>query len=167
VAHSKSHVRWISRSGCRTLCRLRVWLLRIQIVHKTMGRNVKKRFLNRENFIVGLCAAATLALVLIADHNGLPRKWHTAIFGTVVPFSFVLASYASRWRRWSFWVAFAICFVVHSVAIWVLFQYLILGVAPGWDLWTPIVIVESFLLLVTIKIIENKLLGKHPHTISL
>jgi hypothetical protein len=128
---------------------------------------VKKRFLNRENFILGLCGAAMLALVLIADHNGLPQKWHTAIFGTVAPFCIVLMCYPLRWRRWSFWVAFAICLVVHLVAIWVLFQYLILGVAPGWLLWTPIAFVESFLLLVTIKLIENKLLGKHPHTISI
>ena len=136
-------------------------------MHETTGRSLKKRVLTKENFILGLCAAATLALVLIADHNGLPQKWHTAIFGTVAPFCIVLMCYPSRRHRWSFLVAFAICFVVHSVAIWVLFQYLILGVAPGWDLWTPIVIVESFLLLVTIKIIENKLLGKHPHTISI
>jgi|SRR6185437_5023350 len=121
----------------------------------------------KENIIVGLCMVATLALLILADRNGLPQKWHTAIFGTVAPFGFVVATYPRRWGTWSFWAAFSICFAVHLLAVWILFQYVILGVAPGWALWTPIAFVECFVLLVAVRRIENRLLGKHPRTISL
>lgn len=128
---------------------------------------MKGRRLTKENFILILCLVVTLVLAVVVYRNGLSRKWNTAIFGTVVPFGVVLARYPLRWRRWSFWTAFAMCLVLHLLAIWAFFQYVILGLGPGWGLWIPVAFVETFVLLVTVRIIENKLLGKHPRTIGL
>ncbi|MGB6822662.1 MAG: hypothetical protein WBE21_11325 [Candidatus Acidiferrales bacterium] len=132
-----------------------------------MTKVMKNRSSRKQNLIIWTTGLIALALVILADHNGLPQKWHTAIFGTVAPFGFVVAIYPRRWGTWSFWAAFAICFAVHLLAMWILFQYVILGVAPGWALWTPIAFVECFVLLVAVRRIENRLLGKHPRTISL
>jgi hypothetical protein len=118
----------------------------------------------RENLSIFAAAAITLALLVIADHYGLPHKWQTAIFGTVVPFTVVVLWCPLRWRRWSFWASISICLAIHTLAIWGLFEYVILGVAPGWLLWTPIASVEAFALLVVVTRFEKKLTGKGKAT---
>jgi len=40
----------------------------------------------KENISLLVTAAIALALLITADHYGLPHKWQTAIFGMMVPF---------------------------------------------------------------------------------
>ena len=108
-----------------------------------------------------LGAVVALALATIADRRGMPQKWHAAIVGTVVPFGVVVLSYRLRWRRWSFWASLAICLIVHTLAIWTIFQYALWDVHTlGTLVWTPVAFVEMFVLLVALKRIEDLLTGK-------
>ena len=115
----------------------------------------------QENLSLFAIGAFTLALLIIADHYGLPHKWRTAIFGTTVPFPIVAACYSRRWRRWSFWASFMICVAGHIAAMCAFFEYVAVRLAPGWLLWTPVAFVETFILLVLVGRIENKLTGRH------
>jgi hypothetical protein len=123
----------------------------------------KKHASRRENLglVVGLFV--TLAAVIVMDRSGLPQKWHAAIFGTTLPFTFAVISYPSSWlTRWSFWAAVAICLAVHLVGIWIFFQYVLGNVQHfGWGLWLPVAAIESIVLLIVLKRIEDKLTGTH------
>lgn len=132
-----------------------------------MKRDIDKKRSKRDNLILGVGLVITLGFIVISMRIGLPGKWNTVAFGTLVPFVVAVQTYPRRWRRWSFWVALAMCLMVHLVALWVVFRYVFVNRAPGWLLWTPVVFVESFALLVAVRRLENRLLGKHPHTISL
>jgi 4-hydroxybenzoate polyprenyltransferase len=114
----------------------------------------------KENISLLVTVTITVALLVIADRYGLSHKWQTAIFGTMVPFWALVAVYPLRWRRWSFWAAFAICLAIHTVAIWGFFQYLVGSMTPGLLLWTPIAFVEAFVLMAVVKRLEEALTGK-------
>jgi hypothetical protein len=96
------------------------------------------------------------------DRSHLPQKWHAAGFGTLLPFFFAIYSYPSTWlKRWSFWTSLAICLTIHTVVIWIFFQYVLADVYHlGWALWFPVAVLESVALLIAIKKIEDKLTGK-------
>jgi 4-hydroxybenzoate polyprenyltransferase len=120
------------------------------------------RLLSRENIGILFGLAISLALAIIADRRGMPHKWHTAIFGTTVPFGVVVLSYPLRWRRMSFWAALTICLAIHTVAIWIFFQYVLSNTQTfGLLLWLPVAFIEAFALLLAVKRIEEKLTGKN------
>ncbi len=132
-------------------------------MHKQLTQASKSRSSRRENIglLVGVCL--TLIAAVIMDDRGMPQKWHAAIFGTTLPFVFVILIYHPAWlRRWSFWASVAICLALHLVGIWIFFQYVLKNVQQlGWGLWLPAAAVEAIVLLVAIKKIEEKLMGKH------
>lgn len=131
-------------------------------MHEQLTRQNRKRLLTRENFGIVIGAFVALALVTITDRRGLPHKWHTAIFGTIVPFGFVMSRFRMRWNRLSFWAALTICLAIHTVAIWIFFQYVLLNAQTfGLLLWLPVAFVEGFVLLVVVKRVEEKLTGKN------
>src|ERR1700740_3287887 len=121
----------------------------------------KRRIIRRDNIGLASGALAAVGLAIITDNRGMPHKWHTAIFGTVLPFLLVILTYPLRWRRWSFWASLAICLAVHSVLIWLFFQYALANVRTlGLLFWLPIAFVEMFVLFVAVKKVEEKLTGK-------
>jgi len=121
----------------------------------------------KENLSLVVALAVMLCVLMFADHNGLPHKWHTAIFGTVLPFWVAVARCPLRWGRWSFWASLAICLFVHLLAISTLFHHLGLGFAPGWGLWVPVAFAETFALIAIVRRMDNKLSGRHrPLTVS-
>ena len=121
----------------------------------------RKRLFSRENIAYFAMGVVTLALAIIADNRGMPHKWHTAIFGTVVPFTCIVISLPSRWRQWSFWVALTICLAVHIIAMWFFFQYVLVSAQGiGLLLWFPIAVIELVVLLVAVKRIAERLDGK-------
>jgi len=121
----------------------------------------RKRLLSRENIGLFLMGVVTVALVIFTNNRGMAHKWHTAIFGTVVPFTCVVLFLPSRWRRWSFWAAWTICLTIHTVAIYFFFQYVLSNTQNiGLLLWFPIAVIEIFVLVVAVKRIEEKLTGK-------
>jgi hypothetical protein len=50
----------------------------------------------KENISLFIAVVIALVLLVTADHYGLPNKWQTAIFGTIVPFWAVVALYPLR-----------------------------------------------------------------------
>ena len=92
----------------------------------------------------------------------MSQKWHAAIVGSITSFSVVILSYRLRWSRWSFWAAIAICLTIHSFAVWVVFRYALMNVQIiGILAWSPIALVEMFLLLLAVKVVEERLTGRH------
>jgi hypothetical protein len=122
----------------------------------------RKRLLRRENLglLLGVCLALAMAGIMGDRH--IPQKWHAAGVGTILPFIFVIFSYPSQWlRRWSFWLSLVTCLVIHLVAIWIVFQYIFGNIQQlGILIWLPLAMLESFLLVFIVKVIENKLTGK-------
>jgi ABC-type iron transport system FetAB permease component len=121
----------------------------------------RKRLLSRENIGILIGLVISLVLAVIADRRGMPHKWHAAIFGTTVPFGVVVLSYPLRWSRWSFWVSLGICLIVHTLAMWIIFQHILSNIQNlGILLWLPVAFIEMFVLLVAVKRVEEKLTGK-------
>ena len=115
----------------------------------------------RENVGIALAVAISIALYFVARRNGMPQKWHAAIIGTTAPFLVAVLSYRLRWSRWSFWASVAICLAVHTLAVWIFFQYVLLNVRyVGTLFWYPVALVETFVLLVAVKRVEESLTGK-------
>jgi len=121
----------------------------------------RKGLLSRENIGILIGTIIAVALAIIADDRGMPHKWHTAIFGTVVPFGVVLLGTRLMWRRWSFWAALTICLAIHTLAMWFFFKNVLSNAQDiGLLLWFPIAVIEIFVLVVAVKRIEEKLTGK-------
>jgi hypothetical protein len=114
-----------------------------------------------DKIVLVIVALATLGLGLLAARHDMPQKWHAAILGTVVPFGGAIGALHRHWSLWSFWVSTLICLAMHSVLIWVFFQYVLSGVQTmGMVMWLPIAFLEGFVLLVAITRLEQEL-GKH------
>jgi hypothetical protein len=130
-------------------------------MHEPVAHRKRKRLLSRENVGLFMMGVVTVALMIIVEYKGMPDKWLTAIFGTVVPFTVVVIGCHLMWRRWSLWAALAICLAIHSLAIWAFFQYALSdSQSIGFLLWFPISLVEIFVLFIAVKQIEDKLTGK-------
>jgi hypothetical protein len=103
------------------------------------------------------------AYVLASDlhDRGLPHKWATATLGTIGTFGFVIWACRQMWNRWAFWAAIGVCLGVHTVVIWVFFQYILHGVDRFSILfWYPIMLGEVVALLIAVKRIHDKLTSK-------
>ena len=131
-------------------------------MHGKLKRNKIKRRDAITNWTITLAGVVLSFVVYVAtDSRGMSRKWITAIMGTLFPFCFVIYAFRGRLLRWSFWVAFAICLVVHSVTVWAFFQYVLAGFqAFSIWFWFPVMLIESFVLLVVIKRIAEKITGQ-------
>ena len=127
-------------------------------MHGKLRESVKKRASLRENINVLMVGLLFLAALILADRAGLPRKWHTAVYGTVGPFGTVIAFSPSYWRRWTFWLTIVVCLAAHTLAIYGLFEYLFTAnVYPGTLIWTPVALIETFAVLVAILRVERRL----------
>ncbi|MGB2626924.1 MAG: hypothetical protein WAK20_09040 [Candidatus Acidiferrum sp.] len=96
-------------------------------------------------------------------HNrGIPNKWATAIMTTLVTFGIVVYLCRRMWTRWAFWLAIAICLAVHTIVIWVFFQYGLHGSDRFSVLfWYPVMLAEVFVLLIAVKRIHDRLTGTY------
>lgn len=117
-----------------------------------------------DTIVLVVVALATLGLAMLAQQYDMPQKWDAAIFGTLVPFAGVIGGLRRRWSLWSFWASTLICFVIHCVLIWIIFQYVLSDVQKmAIAVWLPIAFVELFVLLVPITALE-RVLRKHTQT---
>jgi hypothetical protein len=125
------------------------------------GQLKRKRSAFWENGLILLGALVALVIVRIADKSGMPKRWHAAVLGTIVPFLTVVWFYRARWSRWSLWAALTVCLLIHLSATWILFQFIMANVQNiGLLLWFPVAFVESFALLLVVTAVENLFLGK-------
>ncbi len=122
---------------------------------------IKRRRAFWENALGVLTGVTVFVLAGAAHDRGIAYKWATALFGTL--FSFGLVVFLRRKTlSWPFWVAIAICLVVHSVLVLAVFQYVLADfrkVSPL--LWLPVMLIEVVPLLIAIRRIEVKLTGRH------
>ena len=129
-------------------------------MHGQLRDSLKRRASVRENIAIVVVGLVSLAFVILADRAGMPRKWHTAIYGTGVPFGVVIVFSPNQWRRRAFWLTIAACLAVHTLAIYSLFEYVFTtGVYPGILIWTPIAFVETFAVLIAVLRVERKFRG--------
>jgi hypothetical protein len=101
-----------------------------------------------ENAIIAIVSVAAVLMAIILDKAGMPHKWHTALFGTLVPFTTVILLRKPSWARRTFWLSLWFLLALHIVFICVVFgivmrRVVILGLL--W--WLPIAFVEVFVLL--------------------
>jgi hypothetical protein len=111
-----------------------------------------------ENIYVGILALAALAVVVITDHLGMPQKWHAVVVGTAIAFGGCAWVFRQRWSKQQFWLAVAICFVIHLFGIWIVFGELLKDVKTfGILLWAPFAFAEGVLLLALVPALQRKI----------
>jgi hypothetical protein len=132
-----------------------------------MHGKLKRKRLRRERSlkhwtVTFLAAVLTYVLLIATQRRGVPKKWVTAIVGTLAPFSLVIYAFRRWLLRWTFWASLAMCFAVHITLVWIFFQYILSSVQTFsiW-LWLPVMLIEAFVLLIIVKRLEEKLTGKH------
>lgn len=93
--------------------------------------------------------------------KGIPQKWGTAILGTITPFGYVIYAYRKNYLRWPFWISVAVCLSMHLVIIWIVFQYILSSVQRfSILLWFPIMLIETFGLLVAVRRLAAVMTGE-------
>jgi len=131
------------------------------VTTKSKRQGLSRRVSLREYAL--LLAAGVLAFVLdgAATQRGIERKWVTAMLGTLLTFGFVIYVYRGRLLRWSVWASLGICLVVHVLAIWIVFKY-VLAIFSSFSplLWFPVAFLEILVLLIASKRIQEKFPGQ-------
>lgn len=129
-----------------------------------MHGTVTKQGSSAENIGLVVTIAVGFSAVLIANHFGLPQKWHAAAVGTAVPFGVVTIMYRKRWPRPEFWVSLVVLFFIHAVLIWVFFAALLQNVRTvGILVWIPVAFLETFVLLGLVSRLERTLRRLRAH----
>jgi hypothetical protein len=127
-------------------------------MHGTLATRRKKRSALLENVLILVVAAVALLTVRIADRSGLPQKWHSAVLGTVVPFLVNAWFYRARWSRGPFWTSWLLCLLGHIALTWFFLQHVLANVMRiPLIVSYPVVLLESFALLVLVHKLERKL----------
>jgi len=121
-----------------------------------MSQILKGRAGPIENVLSWLTAGVALVAAIILDRNSAPHKWHAAIMWTVLAFFGVLLWGREKWRAVSFWIFWAVCLVLHIVAMWAIFGAVLPRLALGTIYVIPIAFIESVLLAALFFIIERK-----------
>src|SRR5260370_21715408 len=101
---------------------------------KVKGKKIKRRSSLIENSLIVLVGVMCFFLAGAAHERGIAVKWVTALFATVIPFSFVIYFRRKTLFRWALWVALSTCLLVHGLVIWIVFKY----VLPAFDPFSPI-----------------------------
>lgn len=129
---------------------------------KLKGKRIKKRTPFWEAVLLALIGVFTYLLAGNFSEKGIAQKWVTAVVATAITFGFVVYACRQRLLRWSFWASLAICLAVHVVVVWFFFQFVLFGIGRFSILWWyPVMLVETFALLIGVKRVEEKLTGKH------
>lgn len=90
----------------------------------------------------------TLALIaaFVLDKGSAPHKWHAAIIWTfVASFGLLIFGREKRSSFW-FWAFWAACFILHALAMWLLFGRLLPRLVLGTLYVIPIAMLEAILL---------------------
>ena len=82
---------------------------------KVKGKKIKRRSSLIENTLVVLVGVMCFFLAGAAHERGIAVKWVTALFATVIPFSFVIYFRRKTPFRWALWVALSTCLLVHGL----------------------------------------------------
>lgn len=119
---------------------------------KVKGKKIKRRSSLIGNTLVVLVGGMCFFLAGAARERGIAVKWVTALFATVIPFSFVIYFRRKTLFRWALWVALSTGLLVHGLVIWIVFKYVLAAfdhLSPL--LWLPFKLIEIFALLVCLS----------------
>jgi hypothetical protein len=121
-------------------------------------RNTTKNATWTENGIVIALAVCAVGVALFMDKAGMPHKWHTGIFGTLVPFGTVILLRRRSWPRLMFWISLWILLAAHLFLLCLLFgivlrEFNVVGLL--W--WCPIAFFETLVLLGWEQRVERRL----------
>jgi threonine/homoserine efflux transporter RhtA len=129
-------------------------------MHGKLRGHTTKRSSLREYLGILVMLLIALGLATLSDREGMPQKWHAAILGTVVPFGVAVMSLRRRWARRTFWTALLMCLAVHILLMWIFFERVLSNIQNfGTIYWFPVAFVETFVLLLVVKRVEEKLTG--------
>jgi peptidoglycan/LPS O-acetylase OafA/YrhL len=124
-----------------------------------MGRfhRVKRRTSFGEAVLLLLVGLTAFWLAGLSHDQDIPLKWVTALMGTAFSFGAVVYLHRKWLTRWTFWSAFLICLLAHCIIVFVFFQFVFRNVSRLSPLvWSPVMIFETFGLLIAISKIEKK-----------
>ena len=114
-----------------------------------------------ENLAIFVMVVVTMCAIIFMDRTGAAQKWHAAVVGTGFSFGGVALVYQRKWPPWRFWGAWGICFVLHVLAVWIVFDRLLAGIQRmGILIWIPIAFLEGVFLLGLVPALELKLKGR-------
>jgi hypothetical protein len=101
-----------------------------------------------ENTLVCIASISAGVMAILIDMSGMPHRWHTAIFGTVVPFSTVILLRRMSWPRLTFWISLWILLSIHLLLAFIVFGIILRHVSViGLLWWLPIAFIEMLALL--------------------
>jgi hypothetical protein len=101
-----------------------------------------------ENLILICISIGAAGAVVGMNIAGMPHKWHTAIFATIVPFTTVILLRSASWSRQTFWLSLWLLLGIHSFLIYVVFGVMMRRVLTfGLLWWLPLAFLEVFVLL--------------------
>jgi hypothetical protein len=110
-----------------------------------------------KHLTTGITAVVILTAVIFLDRMGAPQKWHAAVYGTVLPLATVVSVCHHKWARWQFWASLGICFAVHLLALWYVFDKVRPIKTMGILIWTPVMFAEGIFILGLVPLLERKL----------
>jgi hypothetical protein len=130
-------------------------------MHGKLDRQkIRRRWSIAETLFLAVIGTSVFLMAGWADSKGLPLKWVTALVGTIVPFAVMVFTLREGAVRWSFWAAVCVCLFVHLLVIWIVFQYVLASIRSLSPLfWLPVMLLEMFVLLITVSRVENMLTG--------
>jgi hypothetical protein len=128
---------------------------------KLKGKSIKRRASFWEIAVLVLVGVFAFMTRIDFQSRNIPRKWATAFLATLITFGLVIYVRRKELSRWSFWASLAICLAAHIIVVWIFFEYVLHGVGRFSILfWYPIMLVETFGLLIAVAKLEKKLSGK-------
>jgi len=135
-----------------------------------MGRfkHRKKHTSFGEAVVLALFGVAAFWLAVTFHGRGIPSKWVTATVETAASFGIVVYMHRRWLTRWTFWTAMLICFLVHCVLVFVFFQFVLRDFTRFSPLlWSPVMVFETFALLIAIAKLERKFGLDRKHIVRL
>jgi hypothetical protein len=90
-----------------------------------------------------MCVVTVLAAeILLRLH--VAQKWDAAVVGTIAPFWYLAGVFRARLALASFWISFAISFLLHILFIWFVFAVILRNVEiVGILVWIPVTMLEG------------------------
>jgi hypothetical protein len=119
-------------------------------------RSSKKRTSLSDDALGWIGIPLVLIAAIILDKGSPPHKWHAAIMWTFVAFFGLLIFGRKKRNSWVFWIFWGACFVLHAVAMWVIFGRFLPRLILGTLYVVPLALVESLLLLIVFLKLERR-----------
>jgi hypothetical protein len=111
-----------------------------------------------ENVLVVIFAILAFIIAGVTDNAGMPQKWHTVIFATLVPFGAIISIKRLSWPRLTFWMSLSVWFVIHLLLVCLFFGVVLANVTTfGFLWWLPVAFIEVLALLGLQPALEKKL----------